>query len=39
VHDDPAVREWFYPALARRQRDDEDARREPPAGRTVRPLD
>lgn len=28
VHDDPAVREWFYPALAERLRQDADGRRE-----------
>ena len=28
VHDDPAVREWFYPALAVRQREELEARRE-----------
>ncbi|MEZ5217907.1 MAG: hypothetical protein R2715_15285 [Ilumatobacteraceae bacterium] len=28
VHDDPEVRAWFYPALAARQRDDEEGRAE-----------
>ncbi|MEZ5256195.1 MAG: hypothetical protein R2705_04700 [Ilumatobacteraceae bacterium] len=28
MHDDPEVRAWFYPALAARQRDDEEGRAE-----------